>query len=136
MPPTRTTPSGVKPPRHAPAGLSSARLLAVIVHIVLVGCATVAPPPPAAQPTLLVFVASAVDSQPMPDVRVFVLSASGQVLAEGTTNGLGAVTLVKPAPGQLPAFVLAEHRDFFLGGSRWRPGADEYYIHLALGAVR
>ena len=68
--------------------------------------------------------------------HVFVLGEHGGILAEGTTDVLGVVELSVPQGGERPAFVFAEARNFYVGGNRWREGFREYYIKLALGAVR
>ncbi len=94
-------------------------------------------PARAAEAKLLVLVAAAVEDSPMLDqAHVFVLGERGGILAEGTTDVLGVVELSVPQGGERPAFVFAEARNFYVGGNRWREGFREYYIKLALGAVR
>jgi hypothetical protein len=99
-------------------------------------CASSRPAVARAPATVTVLVAASGDHQPLADTRVFILSSAGTVLAEAMTDGNGTALLQRPSEALRPAYVLCEHREFFLGGSRWRPRAEEYYIVLAVGAVR
>ena len=130
---------------RSPRLTSSASILSLLGIVILGACTytqrvpslpdepqrVVAPP----DCDLVVRVASAYDSRPLNGVHVFVLSASGEILIEGTTRVNGFVYLPTPEARRRPAFVLAEEPNHFLGGDRWDPRRCEYFIQLAPGAV-
>jgi hypothetical protein len=100
------------------------------------GCASSGAVVARAPGTVVVLVAASPDHQPLPDTRVFILSSAGTVLAEAITDGNGTAVLQRRSEALRPVYVLCEHRQFFLGGSRWRPKSEEYHSVLAVGAVR
>ena len=104
--------------------------------LTLTACSTTRPNAGVETATVTATVTASEDSQPLPSVRVFILSMDGRTLAEGKTDTTGVVLLRKPALSEQPAYLFAEHQDFFLGGTRWRQERDEYYLVLCLGAVR
>lgn len=114
-------------------------------HLILAGafllltqaaCTTARPNAGVDVATVTITVTASEDSQPLLGVHVFILSKDGRTLSEGRTDTTGIVLFRKPAQSEQPAYLLAEHQDFFLGGTRWRQERDEYYLVLCLGAVR
>lgn len=108
---------------------------AVAIWLAAAACSSVRPGEMDAGGGLTVFVSSSFDSRPLNGVTVFVLSENGRVLSQGVTAGNGVVRIRKPALSERPAYLLAEHRDHFLGGLRWDDRFDEHLIVLAPGAV-
>lgn len=115
----------------------AARILWLVICVqVSTGCKTVRSMPPLASPgSVTVLVASSHDSWDLQGVHVFILSKGGRILAEATTDEFGAARLREPRADEEPAFLLAEHPSFFLGGTRWTAGYREFYIELAIGKV-
>ena len=78
-----------------------------------------------------VILADCTDSKPVAGATVSILSRSGRVLGKGVTDGNGQVDLQRPSEQEDPAFVLAEHPRFFIGGVRWDPAFSERFISMA-----
>jgi hypothetical protein len=67
---------------------------------------------------------------------VWILGRDGQTLADGRTGACGIARLPMPREEDEPTYVLVDADGYFVGGVRWTPGLQEYYVLLNIAVLR
>ena len=67
----------------------------------------------------------------IPRAHVRLVSEAGATLAKAT-SGPDGIAYLAVTEEKRPARILVEAQGYYIGGLKWRPGAREVFIHLAL----